>query len=254
MTTIRNFYKVVDAVVGYQKRANFLHQFRYRLGNYFVWTTRSDGNKLVVNAKKDICIEGYPRSANTYTVLLVEKYATRPLDIAHHLHLPAQLKYAVHYNIPAVLLIRKPSDAITSLLLREESITTENAIKWYIHFHRGLRRYRDRLIIWEFDALVADPASHLRDLSRRVNNFSIAIDQIENETIFTEIDRLDRLTKKKEVKSDQFALINSRPGKGKREKKNQLREELRSVPKYRRLMEECEEIYRYFVEPVPVAG
>ncbi|SDK33647.1 hypothetical protein SAMN05421823_102488 [Catalinimonas alkaloidigena] len=249
MTTIRKLYKAADSVVGYQKRANFLHTLRYRLGNYFVWSTREDRDKLMINHRKDICIEGYPRSANTYTVLLVEKYADRPLEIGHHLHLAAQLKRAIHYDIPAVLLIRKPQDAITSLLLRERAVSIENAIKWYIYFHKGLRIYKDRLIIWEFNELINDPASHLKMLQQRVKNFSIEVGEIDSEAIFQEIDQLDRITKEKEVSANEFNLINSRPGKGKKQKKEQLLAELKANPKYRAWLEECEELYQFFTTP-----
>ena len=68
---------------------------------------RSEKDKLIINPDKDICIEGFPRSGNSYFVMLLRR-CNPEIKIANHIHSPVQLIKAINLGIPAVMLIRKP--------------------------------------------------------------------------------------------------------------------------------------------------
>ncbi|RMG27959.1 MAG: hypothetical protein D6732_19595, partial [Methanobacteriota archaeon] len=45
----------------------------------------------LIGARTEIVIEGYPRSANTFAVVAFRLAQNRPVKIAHHLHMEAQI-------------------------------------------------------------------------------------------------------------------------------------------------------------------
>ena len=68
------------------------------------WTHRlRDGfvDRLVTD-ETDLCVEGFPRSANSFAVGAVDYAQPEPLSIAHHNHVPAPLLNAARRGLPAV--------------------------------------------------------------------------------------------------------------------------------------------------------
>jgi hypothetical protein len=219
-----------------------LHSYlRNSLGRYsMIGRKRTD---LAYNRDCDLCIEGFPRSANTYCVLLVEKFAPQKLNIAHHLHLSIQLKRAVKDGVPSVLLIREPMAAIASLLLREQRVTTWSAFYWYNSFHEDLRPFKDKLIIWPFEKVIETPLECIRDLHQKTG--LVAFDEndtLDNEEIFKQIDQLD-----KDVKSGgNLANVNSRPNLTKSSAKKEILAEIQSDPKWAKMRQRALDHYQFF--------
>lgn len=103
-------------------------------------------------------IEGYPRSGNTFAETAFLLAQNNPdIRIATHLHLPFQITRAVELDKPCLILIRKPVDAIASLLVYAEGkYPTRQAIKEYIDFYEVVRVHRDRLIVATFEDVLND--------------------------------------------------------------------------------------------------
>mgnify|MGYP007017151076 CR=1 FL=1 len=58
----------------------------------------------MVTRNTRITIEGYPRSANTYAVYAFKHVnAIKWNEIAHHLHVQAQIIRSIKYKIPVIL-------------------------------------------------------------------------------------------------------------------------------------------------------
>ena len=68
-----------------------------------------------VQRDTDICIEGFPRSANSFAVEAFQFAQHSPAKVAHHQHAPAQVIRACQWRIPCIVLIREPVEAIVSL-------------------------------------------------------------------------------------------------------------------------------------------
>ena len=71
------------------------------------------GHGGVCREHMDLCVEGYPRSANTFTVDMIKGSNPR-LVIAHHTHDVDNIRLALLFRIPTLVVIRNPLDAVTS--------------------------------------------------------------------------------------------------------------------------------------------
>ncbi|MFK7921331.1 MAG: hypothetical protein AB8H47_05215 [Bacteroidia bacterium] len=211
------------------------------LGKYsLVGRRRPD---LAYHKGRNLCIEGFPRSANTYSVLLVEKFATEELSIAHHLHLPVQMKRAVQDGVPAVLLIREPMAAITSLLLREEKVSIWSAFHWYNSFHESLIPIKDQLIIWTFEKMIHHPLDCIAELEAQTGLVSLAgKTEVDNETIFQEIDQLDKVEKA----DSNLKHVNSRPNAEKAKAKKALKDQIVNDPRWESHRKQANKHYQFF--------
>lgn len=95
----------------------------------------------------DIVIEGYPRCANTFAVVgFRELQASSKFKIAHHVHVPAQVLFAVRNKIPAIVLIRSPVDAVASLMIREPSLSASSCLNDFISFYKTLLPFRNSFV------------------------------------------------------------------------------------------------------------
>lgn len=111
---------------------------------------------LVVSRESEIVIEGFPRSANTFSVAAFLLAQERPVKIARHLHVPAQVIRAVQWRIPTLVLIRRPEDAVLSLLIREPKITAKTAVREYIRFYERIEPYRTGFLVATFEEVTQD--------------------------------------------------------------------------------------------------
>jgi len=133
---------------------------------------RSAFDDLLVTRTTDLCIEGFPRSANSFAVQAIRHAQPHPIEIAHHTHVPANAMRACEWDIPTVVLVRAPDDAIVSRIaldkegqLVEQGANTPRqrvAFPAWLHawrsFYRALVPYREqgRLIVAPFPAVIQD--------------------------------------------------------------------------------------------------
>lgn len=91
---------------------------------------------LVCGPDTNLVIEGYPRSANSFLMWMLDvvQEGHRPLSIGHHTHSVDNLRLALHYGTPAAILIREPEAAILSYMIYE-TISAEEASARYIAFY-----------------------------------------------------------------------------------------------------------------------
>jgi len=107
--------------------------FRYRPGY----------ESRLVDDGTDICIEGFPRSANSFAVGAFEFSQSQSHSIAHHNHVPAPVCAAVQRGIPAVVLIREPVASVISLRGLQLQIGAAEGKEMPMHVS-----YTDRLWAW----------------------------------------------------------------------------------------------------------
>lgn len=102
-----------------------------------------------------ITIEGYPRSANTYAVYAFKQVNEMQWnEIAHHLHVQAQIIRSVKYKIPVILLIRHPLEAVRSLVVRHDFIPVDEALEDYCRFYDDLYPMRDGFVVADFSIVI----------------------------------------------------------------------------------------------------
>ncbi len=117
---------------------------------------RARGHGYPVGPGTELVIEGFPRSATSFAVSAFELAQPVKPDIAHHVHAPAQLIVAARAGIPALLLIRRPADAVLSLAVREPERSAGGMLRGWVRFHEPLLSCRSGLVVATFDQVVTD--------------------------------------------------------------------------------------------------
>lgn len=114
----------------------------------------------------EIVIEGFPRSGNTFAFFALRFAEGREVNIASHVHTPSQVKLAVSQRFPTLVVIRKPIDVITSLLIAAPHVRFHAAINEYIHHYGEILPSSDRFVIATFDDVTTD----FGEVTARVND------------------------------------------------------------------------------------
>jgi hypothetical protein len=122
---------------------------------------------VLVNRGTEVCIDGFPRSGNTYAAFAL-LHANPEVRLAHHTHVPMQILRAVNLGVPCVVLARPPLDTLTSLcIFADDELSDTIAFKTYIDFHRRIFPVAGAVVVCTFDELVVDPSVLVRRLNRR---------------------------------------------------------------------------------------
>jgi hypothetical protein len=191
--------------------------------------------EAIVTRDMDACIEGLPRSANTFgTMAFIER--NPDAKVAHHTHVPQQLRRAARIGVPCVVLIREPLGSLTSLIIAgRDGLSHGLALRVYLHYHRLVSKLRDRLAICTFEEVRGDPAVIARRLNARFGTDFDArpTDERERQAVVDELAR-------REQQADIPATHARVPDDRKERLKPKVREELRRHP----LLPAAEAIYR----------
>jgi hypothetical protein len=197
--------------------------------------------RLAVSNSTELVIEGYPRCGNTFSVVAFEQAQARPVNIAHHLHVPAQVIAGVRRKLPVVVLIREPYAAISSLLVREPYLTPEIAIRDYLRFYTCIQAYQEHCLIVDFADLTADFGSVIARLNAKFGTdyhcFAHTRDEVQN--VFRTLDTLETDTAGTNTDESKVA----RPSSAREQQSAAIRQALQDEP-YRQAMHRAESIYR----------
>jgi hypothetical protein len=120
----------------------------------------------VIGPETELVIDGYFRSANTFSVYAFPLSQDKLVRLAPHLHAPAQLIEAARSGIPALLLVRQPRDAILSELLYDP-VALPDAMVAYSRFYTSLLSYLDSFVVGEFTQVTSDFGAVIRRLNAR---------------------------------------------------------------------------------------
>jgi hypothetical protein len=172
------------------------HTARHPWMFFMLYQLSPTNRSLMVTRRTKITIEGYPRSANTYAVyafMHVNRLGWE--EIAHHLHVQAQVYRSISYGIPVILLIRHPRDAVRSMLVRHGFIPLRDALRDYRRFYEDLYSQREHFIVAPFDKVTRDFGAIIDSVNRRFSTqFNRFPDDDENarKEVFNAIDRRNR--------------------------------------------------------------
>lgn len=120
----------------------------------------------LVDRTTDLCLEGFPRSGNSF---LLKAFTTwNPhARVAHHLHVPAQVSRSVRFGVPCLVLVRRPEDAVTSLLVANPALELGLVLASYTAFHERVRRHLGAVVVASFEVAVAEPWEPVRQVNER---------------------------------------------------------------------------------------
>lgn len=137
-----------------------LQKLRYRKSNF--------KNKLA-EKNTDIVIEGYPRSANSFSVKAF-KYAQgdKKYKIGEHTHAYAQIKRAVDLGLPTIILVRNPYEAVLSTGALQIQVFNGDfqrfnrewdiawSIEYYIRFYEEASKLHQGIVLGKFEDVTKD--------------------------------------------------------------------------------------------------
>jgi hypothetical protein len=110
-----------------------------------------------------LCIEAPSGSGNSFFVNGFA-LANPCVRVAHHHHVAAQIKRAVMFNVPTIVILRNPVDCVVSRSCREPGRIT--AVYWqWIRFFRAVSKLRDRILLASFRSATKCPGDVLRTLN-----------------------------------------------------------------------------------------
>lgn len=165
---------------------------RYPWLFYTLYQLSPGNRKLMVTRHTRITIEGYPRSANTYAAYAFKHVNEMQWnEIGHHLHVQAQIIRSIKYNIPVILLIRHPLEAVRSLVVRHDFIAVDEALEDYYRFYNDLYSLKEGFIVAEFNRVINHFGEIIDQLNQRFNvRFNHFPDQDDDvkEAVMSEID------------------------------------------------------------------
>lgn len=142
---------------------------RYSNLFYLIYNLKKSNRQLAVDHSTEIVIEGFPRSANTYTVTAFQHAQNNEVKIAHHLHVPAQIIRGIKYKIPVLVLIRNPIDAVVSQLLFDPNLLATNVFKCYVSFYQSILPFKDDILLVPFEKAINDLGDVVACLNRKLN-------------------------------------------------------------------------------------
>lgn len=225
----------------------FMFKLRTFLGNYpklffGLYGLKKRNRDLFIKPNTELVVSAYPRTANTFFIVALEHIQKREIKIAHHLHVPALAMRGIKRNIPTVVLVRKPEDAISSLLIREQHISIDLAIKAYIQFHKPLLKNLNRVLIVDFSRITEDFPSIIDEINRKfgmqLENYS-DLEPLDNDVIFQKIEAINKRFNKNQL----VETMVSRPSELRDDLKSEISAKLRS-DKHSDDLDLCNSIYR----------
>lgn len=118
--------------------------------------TPESARERAITERTELVIEGFPRSGNTFAAKAFAFSQPRPVVVASHVHLPAQVKLATRRRVPTMVLLRDPHDAAVSMAIADPHHRVEHLVRYWIHYHRQIRPLLGELLLVTFDEATTD--------------------------------------------------------------------------------------------------
>lgn len=125
-------------------------------------------SRFITNENTVLTIEGFPRSANTFAVDMLNTInpTIDLLSLAHHTHDKSNLILAVALGKPCVCLIRKPEDAILSFVIYSQ-LPVSAAFQKYVGFYQELLPFIDSMVVADFDTVTKNFNEVISQLNKK---------------------------------------------------------------------------------------
>ena len=224
----------------------FKHEIRENLGRSpdgVAFVSRfAHWREELVREDSAICIEGYPRSANTFSVaaLLVSQPGFEG-HIARHTHLCGQVLRAVRFGVPTLVVIREPIAAACSLRIFAPWMTAKQCLRDYHRFYSGIAPAASDLALLRFEDITGD-YNHAIDALNRKFDMGLApygADKDTEDRCFEMVEDMDR---KFRGDADVSEASVARPSAERERAKQEVASEM-DAPELASLRASCTELY-----------
>lgn len=122
----------------------------------------------LLDARTEVVIEAFPRCASSFAVAAF-RLAQEPrfTHIAHHTHMPAMVIRAAAEEVPTMVLVREPVQALVSFLIRSPDVPPAAAARGYLRFYEPLLPHRQGFVTATFEEVVGSFGVAIRRLNDR---------------------------------------------------------------------------------------
>lgn len=120
-----------------------------------------------LTSSTELVIEGFPRSGNTFAYWALQLAQGRAVDIASHVHVPAQVKLAVRMGKPTLFVVREPLGCLASNLTSCPHVRFDAILREYAHHHREVLPYAPDVVVGTFEQTTGDLTILLEALNTR---------------------------------------------------------------------------------------
>jgi hypothetical protein len=188
-----------------------------------------------------LCIEGFLRAGNTFTVIAFQHAQPELVSVAHHVHAAGAVIAAVQMRTPTLVLIRPPEQSVLSYVVRWPELTIGQALRGYTRFYRPLLPYRDEFVVGRFEDVTSDLGRVIRRVNDRFGTNFAPFEPTEANlaAVREEMDRWDANTYRG---GGPVELGRGRPTEEKESRKTELLERYRATS-VSRLRERAERLY-----------
>ena len=118
--------------------------------------TPESARDRAITERTQLVIEGFPRSGNTFASKAFALSQRRPVVVASHVHLPAQVKLAVRRHVPTMVLVRDPVDAAVSMAIADPHHRVEHLVRYWTHYHLEVQPLLDEILLVTFEEATDD--------------------------------------------------------------------------------------------------
>jgi hypothetical protein len=210
--------------------------------------TRKDLSRAVT-PDTQLVIEGFPRSGNSFArraFIMAQDQGFDKTRIAHHLHVPAQVVRAAQWQIPTLVLIRRPKDAVLSLAIRDP-ISVDQALRYYVSFYETAEKYRDAYVLGLFEEVTEDFGQVIKRINDKFGT-TFSPFRHDEENVSKLFERMDTDAKKKfgETLSERKV---QRPSAVREKMKHEMEYDLEN-PKRKKLIARAEAAYDRLTSPM----
>lgn len=201
---------------------------------------RPEKRQTLAGRHTALVIDGFLRSGNTFSVAAFVVANGADLHLGRHLHGGPHLLRAARLQVPAVLLIRRPSDAVASYLVRRPTLTVRDALLEYLDTYRTAWRARDHFVVATFDQVVDDFGAVIERVNSRFGTGFVRYRPTEDNeaAAFALVEEMNR----RECRGEVVETHVGRPSPAREGGKARVRADL-AHPDAQRLLAEAEELY-----------
>jgi hypothetical protein len=225
-------------------------QVRSRVGHCeigaLILSRCSSWKALRVKESTACCIEGYPRCANTFAVVAFTSAQPSRISLAHHSHLAGQVLLAARKNVPILLLIRQPADAIASLMVRDPNTAPAQMLRDYERFHKSLVPIIKKLVVADFIQVTSDYGLVMKRLNKKFNTSFVLFNhsKVNVEKCIKQIEEIDRKIGGRKTVSENHV---SRPSIDRNDKLEECKNILKEDGN-RKSLNKCQDLYDLFYQ------
>jgi hypothetical protein len=193
-----------DALTTWRLRAR--REARHVVGGWPAIARRFRTGEFPTEAT-ELCIEAFPRSGNTFTVLAFLQAQPRLVSVAHHVHAPGAVLAAVRLGSPTLVLLRPPEGSVLSYVTRWPELTLAHALRGYVRFYERLLPHRAGFVVARFEEVTRDPGMAIRRVNERFGTSFAVFEPTEANlrAVREEMDRWDRNTERQQGRPIELA-------------------------------------------------